>query len=807
MSAEVKTELELEIAHILFIDTVGYSKLLINEQRDLLDLLNQVVRSSECFRRAETAGTLIRLPTGDGMALVFSDNIESPLRCALEIGKALRNCPQLPVRMGIHSGPVSHVVDVNDRTNVAGAGINVAQRVMSCGDSGHILLSKRAAEDIAHYRHWQPFLHDLGECEAKHGIKLNVVNLYTDEVGNKELPACFKQAGRKGAFGSRPRSNSSDRDRKIAIAFILALALAAMTYAVFRYSKGREEVVASAIVPDKSIAVLPFANLSKEEENAFFADGVQNEILTDLAKVADLKVISRVSVGQYKSGVARNLREIATALGVAHVLEGSVQRAGGRVRVNAQLVDARTDAHIWAESYDRELADVFAIQSEIAQKIADQLKAKLSASERAAIAEQPTSDLVAYDRYLRAKVLLDSTTFSSRARENLLQAVRFLNDAVASDPSFFLAYYELASANDRLYFLGIEHTPERLALGDAALQTLLRMRPDAGETHLARAQHLYRGYLDYDQAHDELAVARVKLPNNPLVYELAGYIERRQGRWEQSTRDLERALELDPRNSFVLQQLSLTYQNLRRFADAAAVLDRALKLAPEDIETRVARAQVEFEWRANIASLRATIDDILAENPAAGQTIAERLLLCALCERDAAALDRVMKSIPAPGVNENGVNFPRSWCEGLAARLRGDTSGARTAFLQARTEVDKIVQAQPDYARALAVLGMIDGALGRKEDALREAKRAVELLPVNKDALNGAYMLRYMAITCAWIGEKDLAFKQLRAATDIPGDVTYGQLRLHPNWDSLRGDARFDALVKKLSPPGNETGP
>src|ERR1700738_2057234 len=796
MSAQAKTDLELEIAHILFIDTVGFSKLLINEQHEVLDLLNQIVRNSASFRSAEAENKLVRLPTGDGMVLVFSTTIETPLKCALEIGKALRDYPQLAIRMGIHTGPVSRVVDVNDRANVAGAGIKIAEQVMSCGNVGHILLSKRAAEDVFSYQHWQPYLHELGEYEGKHGTKLNIVSLYTDEAGNSELPTFFK---RKSIKPSSVLTFFRRRARLLVVPLTL-VALALVTYAFFHRSKVTPALAPVPPVRDKSIAVLPFENLSTDKENAFSADGVQNEILTDLAKVADLRVISRLSVMSYKTDIRRNLREIASTLGVAHVLEGSVQRVGARVRVTAQLIDARTDAHIWAESYDRELADVFAIQSEIAQKIADQLKAQLSPGEKAAIAEQPTKDLTAYDRYLRAKFLLDITTFSSRARENLLQAVGLLDEAVAKDPTFFLAFYQLAFANDRLYFLGLDHTPARLALGEAAVRTLLRMRPDAGETHLARAQHLYRGYLDYKQAHKELTIARGKLPNDPLVYELAGYIERREARWDESTQDLERALELDPRNAFILQQLSLTYQNLRRFADTTAVLYRALKLISEDVETRAARAQVELEWRGDTRPLRATIDDILAKNPAAAATIAEKWLLCGLCERDSAALTRVLAAIPSHGINENGVTFPRAWCEGLAARLRGDTAAARSAFLAARAEVEQMLHAQPDYPRALAVLGMIDAALDRKEGAPREGRGAVELLPAHKDALNGAYMRRYLAVTYAWTGEKGLALKELTAAIQIPGDVTYGQLRLHPNWDPLRGDARFEALVEKMAP-------
>ncbi len=555
MSPEVKTESELEIAHVLFIDTVGYSKLLINEQREVFDALNRLVKESDQFRKADAAGKLVRLPTGDGMALVFSDSPEAPAQCALEISKALRDLPSLPLRMGIHSGLVSRVFDVNNRVNIAGAAINIAQRVMNCGDRGHILLSKRAADDLVEYRHWQPFLHEIGECEMKHGVKIILVNFYNDEVGNPALPDRCKQ------WVSRPVPKATlTEKRRIALVRggLVALIIALLAFYGISIRKsadlGRHGTLPgeNAIIPEKSIAVLPFENLSDDRQNAYFADGVQDEILTNLAKVADLKVISRTSVMQYKTGAQHNLREIAKALGVAHILEGTVQRAGGRIRVSAQLIDARTDAHLWAEHYDRNLADVFGIENELAEQIVSQLKSKLSPKEKAAIEEQPTSDLAAYDLYLRAKLLIEKAVFNEPKDSMLREAIRLLEEAVARDPSFALAYYQLAHAHDQMYFVEFDHTQDRLDLGNSAIQSVMRLRPDSGEAHLALAKHLYWGYRDYARARQELAVARRALPNDPLPFLLTGYIDRREGRWDKATHNMERAVELDPQNFFTL---------------------------------------------------------------------------------------------------------------------------------------------------------------------------------------------------------------------------------------------------------------
>ncbi len=397
MSAEVKKEIQLEIGHVLFIDIIGYSKLLITEQSELLRRLSDVVRETEQFRSAEAQGKLVRLPTGDGMALVFRNSPEAPVQCALELTKRLKAHPKLSVRMGIHSGPVNEVADVNERANITGAGINMAQRVMDCGDAGHILLSKRVADDLEQYPQWRSHLHDLGECEVKHGVRVHVVNLYTEEVGHPEVPEKFRQV--KEEEQRAPATAVSDaKPARRPRALIAALVMAAVAAAGFYIFSHRS----SSTTPEKSIAVLPFENLSEEKGNAYFAEGIQDEILTRLAKIADLKVISRTSTQKYKSA-PDNLREIAKQLAVANILEGSVQKAADKVRVNVQLINATTDAHLWAETYDRKLTDIFGVESDIAKTIAEALQATLTGSEKTAIAKRPTANSEAYELYLKGR--------------------------------------------------------------------------------------------------------------------------------------------------------------------------------------------------------------------------------------------------------------------------------------------------------------------------------------------------------------------------------------------------------------------
>jgi serine/threonine protein kinase/tetratricopeptide (TPR) repeat protein len=551
--------------------------------------------------------------------------------------------------------------------------------------------------------------------------------------------------------------------------------------------------------PSTGIAVLPFENLSNDREDASFADGVQDDILTKLAKIADLKVISRTSVMGYRG--KQNTREIADALRVSHLLEGSVRKTGAWLHINAQLIDTRNDTHVWAEQYDRDLKEVFAIQSEIAQKVAAQLHAKISPAEKHSIEQPPTADLTAFDLYSRAKNLLLTATYGNSGKEDLLHAADLLNQSVARDPAFFQAYCQLAWIHDVLYSFGHDHTGARLALAEAAVQAAFRLRPDAGEAHLARAENLYRGYLDYGDALAELEVARRNLPNDPRVAELEGYIERRQGKHAQGLSSLRRAVDLDPRNIFTLQQIAISYEVLRRYAEEKSVLDRALNIQPNDIETKVASALVELDWKADARPLHQTIDSVRAANPVAMHHIADAWLLCALAERDAAAAKNALiaaeQDIP---FNDAAVHFNRLFIEGIIARMTKDEGKARSALTAARAEQEKNVQAQPNYGPPLCVLGLIDAALGRREEALREGRRAVELLPVEKDAMNGPLMIKYSAMIAAWVGNKDLACEQLATAIRFPSFLSYGHLKLLPFWDPLRGDPRFEKIVASLAP-------
>src|SRR5436309_1720505 len=546
------------------------------------------------------------------------------------------------------------------------------------------------------------------------------------------------------------------------------------------------------------IAVLPFENLSEQRENAAaFVDGVQDDILTKLARIADLKVISRSSVMEYRE--KRNVRQIGNDLRVSHVLEGSVRRIGTRFYMNAQLIDTRTDTHVWVEQYDRDLNDLFAIQSEIAQKIAGQLHAKISAAEKLAIERKPTGDLVAFELYSHAISL--TPTFRGGTAASGQQAIDLLNEAVARDPSFFDAYCALALAHDQLYFFGFDRTPARLASAEAAIQEAFRIRPNAGEAHLARAYHLYNGYLDYEGALAELEVARQTLPNHPRLFRITGFIQRRQGRWEESIRNLERALELDPRNVNTLDNLGDSYAALRRYAEQKSKLDRILAIEPNDVPAKVGRALVELNWKADTRPLHQLIDEIQATNPAAMPKIVPWRLLCALVERDvAAAKEALLAAGEESPLGGDAVHFPRPFVEGLIARMTNDEHEAQLAFTAARAEQEKIVQAEPDYGPALCVLGVIDAALGRKDEALREGRRAVELLPVERDSVNGAAMIASYAMTAAWVGEKNLAFEQLAFSARTPAGVTYGDLKLMPWWDPLRGDPRFEKIVASLAP-------
>jgi TolB-like protein/tRNA A-37 threonylcarbamoyl transferase component Bud32/Flp pilus assembly protein TadD len=589
------------------------------------------------------------------------------------------------------------------------------------------------------------------------------------------------------------------RNPSIAVMAVLLVALAMpLAVMVWKSEFARQPVTTG-------IAVLPFENLGEQKENATFADGVQDDILTKLAKIGDLKVISRTSVMEYSG--KRNLRQIGNDLGVSHVLEGSVRRAGTHLRLNAQLIDTRTDTHVWAEQYDRDLNELFAIQNEIAQTVAERLNAKLSASEKASIEERPTHDLVAYDFYVRAismiynaQVPLTSSgcgncpvSEENSSWNNLPEAVELLNKAIARDPSFFLAYCQLGFAHDL-----IGDTPEHLALAKSAIASAFRLRPDSGEAHLSLAWHLFWGYSDYDRARAELALAQQSLPNNPQVYELAGSMDRSQRRWADATHNLERACELDPRNLPYLINLGSTYLWLHDYDQHTKIMDRIVALHPERRPGRIFRASIEVYRRADTGPMRAAIERILTNEPGSEKDpfVTGQRYTLALYDRDWDTADRLAPMLAQKNSLEWG--FPRQlgrdfWV-GVVARLKGDETSARAAFTRARTQQEEELRVHPDNTDLLSELGLIDAGLGRKEEALNDGRRAMELAPTGPDAKI------CFAIICAWTGERELALEQLEAVSKTPGSHTYGNLRLSPLWDPLRGDPRFEKIVASLAP-------
>jgi serine/threonine-protein kinase len=588
------------------------------------------------------------------------------------------------------------------------------------------------------------------------------------------------------------------RNPSIAVMTALLFAMAVPLGVTIWKSETEQLPTWNLVAPEKSIAVLPFSNLSKEPENAFSADGVQDDILTKLAKIADLKVISRTSVMGYRG--KRNMRQIGDELRVSHVLEGSVRMVGAQLHMNMQLIDARTDTHIWAEQYDRDLNDLFAIQSEIAQKVAQQLHAKITAAEKLAIERRPTGDLFAFDLYTRAKdnLLLQG---DGTETEQFLQAVDLLKQAVARDPSFFDAYCQLAFAHDYLYF-DSDPTSARLASAEAAIQAAARLRPDAGETHLARAQNLYNGYHDYDGALAELEVARRTLPNDFRVPRLMANIQRRRGQWEESTRNYQRTKELNPRDLGTWGNIASNYSSLRRYADAKSTWASMSAAFPNEWIPRIWQPCVELQANADTRPFHQMIDLIRATYPT-DKYIAFWWLNCALAERDATTAKNALDVDVGKGSGFLGweVDVSRSFVEGIIARMAGDDAKARSSFTLARSEQEKIVQAQPNNIGALSQLGLIDAGLGRKEDALREGRRAVELLPVEKDALFGVDLVKHLAMIAAWVGDKDLAFEQLASIIRLPSSLNYGELKLFPFWDPLRGDPRFEKILEEAKQP------
>ena len=592
--------------------------------------------------------------------------------------------------------------------------------------------------------------------------------------------------------------------RKFATFVIIVALLAAGLLALnlFRSKPNARSTTALApSIPEKSIAVLPFESLSDDKSNAYFADGVQDEILTDLAKLADLKVISRTSVMQYKTAATRNLREIGQLLGVAHVLEGSVQRIANKVRVNAQLIDARNDAHLWAQTYDRDLADVFAIQSEIAQTIAQQLQAHLSPNEKAEIAKAPTTDPVAYDLYLRARQL-DDMANDPNAKGSLIQGISLLEEAVRRDPKFLRAYCLMCETHLDLYWTGAEHTEQRREMARVALQKAEELQPDAGEVHWMKGLYAYHGFRDYERARKELESAKRLLPNEARIYMLAGAVDRRSGHLPEAEVNFKRAVELDPRNFIVLMEAASTFQGMRRYAEANALFDRALSVQSNDPFANFLLGFNAFARNGDVAALRKPLDRVAQQGEQAARSAAFPLLVCSWLERNKSEAEKAVALIPPEGVANSfdEASIPREYCVGRTAWLFGDKAQAKSALAAARAIFERTTIEQPDYAQAWSYLGLTDAMLGRCNDAIREGKRACEVLPFSKDSWIGSIWITNLAMIYTLCGEKDAALEQLETSVKLPVGVSYGELKQSPDWDALRGDARFQKLVTSLAP-------
>jgi TolB-like protein/class 3 adenylate cyclase len=773
MPAEVKKEIQLEIAHVLFIDIVGYSMLSINEQHAAVEELNQVVRSSEQFQKAEAANRLLKIPTGDGMALVFYTSPEAPAQCAVEISRALKEHPRLQLRMGIHSGPVSGVVDVNERANLTGAGINMAQRVMDCGDAGHILVSKRVADDLGEYENWRPLLHDLGECEVKHGAHISIVNLYGDKVGNPQLPKKF-QALKKHSTRMR-----------WAVAAAALLALVAIVCAVAMSSRHREESTPST--PEKSIAVLPFENLSPDPDNAYFADGIQDDLLTSLARIKDLKVVSRSSVASYRDLSGRRLRAIAQELGVRAVLEGSVRRTANRVVVNVQLTDATAERQIWSDRYDRTLQDSITLQGELAGEIATALAAKLSPEEKAQVEAKLTNNPDAYVVYLRGR---EFQMRPERSRENFVAAEQCYRHAVALDPRFALAHARLAEILEDLYDT-FDYRPAVLAEARSHAEEALRLDPHCGQAHLMMAEILSWSVksIERDKAiKEEVDSALRLLPNDGyLVMKAALFQTENMGWLEEAEATFQRAIEINPREPKVFYNYATLQAKKGDVSKARWASDRSLELAPESVFFRLFRAIAEFEWTGEVARTKKFLAEIPAGKDPDGRVTAAHCTI-ALYERNFSEALSLLAACPferLPWFDGGfGPMVPKGFLEGWIHFYAGNKERAYTALDSARWILEMEAKENPGDQQAHLAVAFAYAAMGWKDAALAEIARA-------KDKLDEWLM----AALLVHAGERDAALRLLEQLPATEREHGYYDLRLNPHWDPLRSDARFEKML------------
>ena len=792
MEGNVKAPVELAIAHVLFIDIVGYSKLLTSDQRERQQELNRTVRETQQFRAAEAAGKLVRVPTGDGMVLAFFTSPDAPLRCAVAISHALHGTKQLPLRMGIHSGPVDPVEDVNDKPNLAGAGVNIAQRVMNSGDAGHILLSARAADDLAQYAEWKAQLHEIGEAEVKHGIKIAVVNFFDNDVGNSTVPEKVRRLRQVQAAAVRRR----------AIAWSLgAIALVAAVGAAFWLQSRRAGfAIPSAGELQKSIAVLPLENLSEDKADAFFADGIQDDVLASLSKISDLKVISRTSVMQYR-GAKRNLRDIGHALGVGNILEGSVRRAGNRVLVNVQLIDAIHDRHLWSERYDRTLTNSIGLQGELATEIAHSLRARLNPQEKGRLASKPTNNPEAYVLYLQAREKERSAP-SSQADSIAVDAL--YDRAVSLDPQFASAMARQSLWNSGMYMES--RSQERKNKAQTLAVQALRVAPDLPEAHIALGEWFRMTERNYDAALKEFEIVAHTMPNDSEILGRLGVLYRRQGRWREALANFRRVQELDPRIPH--DDEAQTAVALRDWEAARVLFRHVLEIAPDDVWVKTNFAEALMNGEGDFAAARAMLETIpYPRHDSGGQPIWDDLLSrwrLLMLERDYTGAERLLADFPLeefpgpiPGLKDLFV--------GRTAWAKGDQDRARELFEKVRRDWESFARDHPNDPAVMTHLGVLYAYLGRKEEALRESRRAVDLVPEN-DAIERPAYSANLALVYALTGESEKAvtlIEQLltKPAVEVQGvqAMTLTNLRSW-RWDAVRNNPRFQEILASPEP-------
>src|SRR5438046_2041738 len=752
MADEQKAKLRLEIAHVLFMDIVGYSKLLTDEQSEALQELNQIVRSTEAAREAEAAGALTVLPTGDGMALVFTGSVEEPVECALEISQALRPQPSLPVRMGIHSGPIHHVKDANGRENIAGVGINIAQRVMDCGDAGHILVRKRVADDLAQQRRWQPYIHELGDVEVKHGVVVSLVNLYAETIGNPTPPSRFGKVRRSiPGSGVGTRKTLSPLARVIFTVAVLLLVLAIVSVifapAIMRRLDQRRlatlpqptatalpslaDTIKSAVakqitdelqgelsrkknaavqrpatasgIPEKSIAVMPFENLSADKNDEYLSDGMTEELINVLAKVPGLRVPGRTSCFAFKSKNEEDIfRKVGDQLHVGTVLEGSVRKAGDKLRVTAQLINVSDGYHLWSKDYDGDVKDILNFQSNVAEQVVQALRVQLGTEAARALSKKPTENPEAHRLYL-----LGRYEFGKYSEAGWTSSIRYYAQALKLDLNYALAYSGLA---DTYAYMGgvVMSSKEAVVKEKEIAQRALELDPELPEAHLSLGCAL-GGAFDWRNAQIEFDLAIELNPNLAWAYEIYAWFLGGLGRLDEAIAKDKKAIELDPLNSFFQSALAYYLYHARRYDDAIGQIKKTLELDP-------------------------------------ASTLGRHLLGCCLL-----------------------------W--------KGDTAGAIAEFQRSKTVV-----AGAWYQGFLGYAFAISGDRPKAEQILRELEEMAKHQYVNSSAFAAIYL---------GLGEKEKALDWLDKSYQDQESACW-LLKVDPIYDGVRNEPRFQALVKKV---------